>query len=220
MLMVAACGGSPEDVAPTATVTPARFVTPAPFNPTGTPVPVAPPLADDDAIQVEDVAIVLAPPGECTLVENLGEPNRLGSVRTFDFKLGFGFGCPSSQGDVRLQEVLMHTASSASDYDTQCAAGGCDANRLTAADFDSQQTALQSGQAATGWTLLNVAGRPVLARTIPVAGVSASTRQYAEFCGDVRVENTMIVYGDDAATLEADADAYFGSLVLTCQDGG
>lgn len=218
-LALIACAGG-EEPPPTPTATPARFVNPVPFVPTPTPgaapAPVADALAPDDAIQVDSTALQVLPPSDCELVENLAEPNRLGSARAFDYKLGFGFGCPSADGNLRFQEVQLQTAASLAAYDSQCAAGGCESSRITASDFDAHRSALQSGQASGDWGLLDVGGRSVLARSVPVDGGAAVMRQYAEFCGDVRVENWVVMLGSDAAAQTANADSYFGTLSFTC----
>ena len=190
---------------------------PVPFVPTATPggAPVSEALAPEDAIQVENATLQLVPPNGCELVENLAEPNRLGSARAYDYKLGFGFGCPSPDGNLRMQEAQLQTAASLAAYDSQCASGGCDANRVTSADFEAHRTALQDGQAAAGWALLDVSGRSVMARSVPMSGAPAVMRQYTEFCGDVRVENWVVMLGEDASSLEATADSFFGSLAVS-----
>ena len=152
-------------------------------------------------------------------MENLAETNRFGSVRAFDYKLGYGFGCPSADGDLRLQEIQLQTASSLAAFDGQCASGECEATPITDADFEAQRTALQDGQPVAGWTLLNLGGRSVLAREEPISGAPATLRRYAEFCGDVRIESWVVVLGDDPDALAASADGLFASVVLTCQTG-
>lgn len=218
-IALSGCGG--EEPAPTPTATPAQFVAPVPFvlSPTPGGAPVAEALAPDDAIQVENATLQITPPADCAVVENLAEPNRLGSARAYDYKKGYGFGCPSADGNLRLQEVQLQTAASLTAYDSQCASGGCDANRVSGADFEAQQTALQSGQSAGGWALLTVGSRSVLARSVPLEGAPATMRQYAEFCGDVRIENWVVMLGDDANSLEANADSFFGTLAVSCQTG-
>jgi hypothetical protein len=219
LIVLSACGGSDAPVEIQATVTPAPF--PRPFVPTATfgSAEISEPLALDDAIQVENAALSVEPPGECHLVENLKQTELAGSSRAFNYKLNFGFGCPSVEGNLRLDEVRFQTASSVAAYDSACASGGCDVSRVSAADFDAQQTALQSGQAATGWTLMSAGGRSVLVRSVQVAGAPVVMRQYAEFCGDVRVENRIVILGDDASALEANADSFFTSLGVICQSG-
>lgn len=215
-IALSACGGS-EPPPPTPTKTPVPYITPAPFNPTVPAAPVAEPLAADGSITVENAAFQVVPPGDCLLAENLSEPNRHGSVRAYDYKLGVGFGCPSADGDLRLQEVQFHTAASAAAYDSLCASGECDSTRITAADFDAQRAAFQSGQSAPGWSLVNLAGRSVLVRADPVPDAPASLRRYAEFCGDVRVENWVVMLNPDPDALQANADGLYASVALTCQ---
>jgi len=217
---LSACGGGSSELsAVQTTATPAPF--PRPFNPTATPggQEVAAALNLEDFIQVENAAVKALPPGECYLVERLVQSEMLSAARVFDYKLRFGFGCPSTDGNLRMDEVRFQTSGSVATYDSQCATSECDPNRVTPSEFDSQRAAIESGQTAAGWTLLDVEGRKVLARSIQMTGAPVVIRQYAEFCGDVRVENRIVMLGDNASSLDSSADSFFTSLSLACQSG-
>lgn len=223
-LALVACGtgaGGASD----ATSTPAPFVTQTPiprFQPTTDPnaaqaAPPAPPLPPDGAIQVGGVSLQVAVPRTCKLVEIVNEPNRYGSERAFDYKLNAGFGCPSESGDVRMQEVQFLTLPSLESYAQACnSVGGCDSSRVTPEDFAAQRDALAAGQPAGPWTLLQVGGRTVLVRSSTLPDAPVVIRRYAEYCGDVRVENWVAIVGANPDTLEGAADAFFASVGLTC----
>ncbi len=171
---------------------------------------------------MDGVDIKVVPPNGCTMAEIVAEPNRYGSVVAFDYKLNAGFGCPSEDGNLRLQELQLHTLDSLLAYDGQCASvGGCDSTRITPVDYQTHLEALATGQvgAPGGWTATTVGGRAVLVRSQPVPGSSVQMRQYAEYCGQVRVENWIAMLGG-ANSQEADADSFFASISIVCPLGG
>jgi hypothetical protein len=57
----------------------------------------------------------------------------------------------------------------------------------------------------------------VLVRADPVPDAPATLRRYAEFCGDVRIENWVVMLSSDPDALQASADSLYTSVALTCQ---